>query len=281
MRQEVYVKFAEALGAKKAADRAQYVHAKFAEALQARQLQKQAQAAKMIAPPVSRLARALLKLRIKASPRINTSGWSKYDPRRLFLTTRTWPRSATNFRGGAVLGAGQSGGAYSGAYRDGSPWLGIRSFGELERLAGVGKSTRLSPAKVLAALGLTGGTAAIVSPGGKKTEPQAPVQDAESVAPAAATAAAGTDLWSRISQNPRMRAILERISAAGAAAADKGRDIMSRIKANHDLHVGLAGAGLGLAAGGAGGAALASGRAAGVGGADSSKGKKRDGKSED
>ena len=168
MRQEVYVKFAEALGAKKAADRARHVHVKFAEALQARQLQKQAQvarAAKAATPTLRRLSRALLRLRTKASPKVNAATWSKLDPR---PTTTT----ATNFRGGAVADAVR-GAATRGAYDAYSGGGGgrIRAFGELEHLGGAGETTRISPAKILAALGLGGIGAGIASSGGADPTP--------------------------------------------------------------------------------------------------------------
>lgn len=173
MRQDVYVKFAEALVAKKATDRARYVHVKFAEALQARQLQKQAQVARAAGaatPALKRLSRALLRLRVKASPKVNAAAWSKLDPRRLFITTRPTTTTASNFRGGSVADAVrgvETHGAY-GAYSGGGGGR-IRAFGELRHLGGVGETTRISPSKILAALGGLG--AGIASSGGADPAP--------------------------------------------------------------------------------------------------------------
>ena len=220
MRQEVYVKFAEALGAKKAADRARHVHVKFAEALQARQLQKQAQvarAAKAATPTLRRLSRALLRLRTKASPKVNAATWSKLDPRRLFTTTRPTTTTATNFRGGAVADAVR-GAATRGAYDAYSGGGGgrIRAFGELEHLGGAGETTRISPAKILAALGLGGIGAGIASSGGADPTPP--------------------------------------------SVSDKVREFVKSMRDNHKLTLGLAAGGLGAGALGAGALALNAGK---------------------
>jgi hypothetical protein len=216
MRQEVYVKFAEALAVKKAADRARYVHVKFAEAIQARQLQKQSQlarAAGAATPALKRLSRALLRLRVKASPKVNASTWFKLDPRRLFTTTRHTTTTATNFRGGAVADAVRGSatqGAY-GAYSGGGGGR-IRAFGELEHLGGTGETTRISPAKILTALGLGGLGAGIASSGG--TDPTPP------------------------------------------SISDKVREFVESMRDNHKLTLGLAAGGLGAGAVGAGALAM-------------------------
>lgn len=267
MRQEVYVKFAEALQARKAADRAQHVYTKFAEALQARRMQKQA----LSPAPASRLLRALLKLRIKASPKVNASNWSKYDPRRLFTTKRVTPTTATNFKPGTTAGGvahGVSGAYRAGAYQPGAGGGAIRAFGELERLGGFNTTTRLSPGKILAALGILGGGGALASKAvkGPKEAPTAPVppprsgmrpapEQEEGGAPAGG--GASSDVWGRITSDPRVQRAIAGIAAAGATARDTTQDLMARIQAAHGLHVGLAGAG-GLAAGGLGGYALGS-----------------------
>jgi len=271
MRQEVYVKFAEALQQKKADDRRQYIRGRLADVIQAQKMQKSAAGERVIAPLLSRLSRALLRARVKLSPKVNTSGWAKYDPRRLFLTKRPTTFTATNYKpvGGLANRAVGAANAYS-AY--GGPSGPIRAFGELERLGGVGETTRISPGKILAALGLTGGTAAIARKAmkGPKEAPQVDIPPAlpapanpepptQQVAeptspaqPAGGGSVEGNDFWDRLSADPRMQRVIASLTAAGAATQDKARDIMARIQAAHGLHVGLAGAG-GLAAGAAGG----------------------------
>lgn len=130
MRNEVYVKFAEAIG----------------RTAEARRIGMQKSAGGF-----SQLAR----LRTLLSPKVNAESWGRFDPRRLFTTTRTYPvRSVTNIDSSGNV-VGQSTSNYVGR--------GIPAFGDLARQGGSRTTTRLSPAKILAALGLTGGGALALS----------------------------------------------------------------------------------------------------------------------
>jgi len=184
MREHVYVKFAAALeriqAEKTAAVRKETVQMKLAEALQQRQLEKQA---------AGRLA--LLKVLSRLSPKVNATSWGKYDPRRLFTTTRTTPIKATN---SASVAASQA--VPAGA---GSESGGRLPFADLPQNA-ERTVTRLSPGKILASLGIGGGAAAL----GKSTT------DSSSVPAIPASKNTGTlsSLWERLAANPKMVAAL-------------------------------------------------------------------------
>lgn len=187
MRKEVYTKFAEALekgrAAKAAAARAEVVHTKFAEALEQRRLQKKA--------GYGALARIITRL----SPKVKTPG--KLNPLRLVTTTTQKSLKATNAPTGA---AGAGGSAYGGAYQGGAG--GIRSYGDLRQLANR-TTTRLSPGKILAALGVGGGGAAAAK-GLAQNQAAQPAQVQKS------------DLWTRVLANPKLVAAL---AGAGLLAA--------------------------------------------------------------
>ena len=271
MRQEAYDKFASALMQKRAEARHQYVLGRLADMIVDVKMQKQAEArhqyvlgrladtivdVKMqkqagIGKLLSRLlgskilhantlGGSLTRLGRRAhaalSPKIDASAWKKWDPRRLFLTTRDIKTSVRNTPtvppapgGGSTTGSGAYSGAYSGG-GGGAP----RPYADLPSTGGTGTTTRLSPGKILAALGITGGTAALASGGKDAPKVNLPPQEAiapliESLVEAAPSAAAAAGqpvapqnddiiraIVAKIRENPGTSAA---IAAGGTAAA--------------------------------------------------------------
>jgi len=213
MREQVYAKFAEALGrrqaTKVAADRAAVVHVKFAEALQRQRLTKQAAG---LSPALTKVLQRLSGLYSKMAPEVNASNWGKFNPLRLFTSKTRTPVSVTNTRpftpaelGKAPTGSGEY--AYGGGGGGQGP---IRPYSELPSTGGFKETTRLSPAKILAALGLgTGGTAAVSALKDKANAPAVAQTPSQIPQPT-------EELWRKILSHQKMQMAL---AGAGLLAA--------------------------------------------------------------
>lgn len=144
----------------------QEVYVKFAEALYKQRLVKTAAGGS----PSKQLLRVLRRAWVKASPKVNADSWGRFDPRRLFVRRHSAALKVRNV-GGASGGSG-AGTGVGGAYQGGEGNVAVPTYADLGNTTTMRETTRLSPARILAALGLAGagGGAVMSASGGSKPE---------------------------------------------------------------------------------------------------------------
>lgn len=162
----------------------QEVYIKFAAALNNQRLSKEASGGSAM----KQLLRLVRRARVKASPKVNADNWGTFDPRRLFVKRRSAALTVRNIGGGSGGTGSGSGAAYQGG-----AGVDVPTYSDLGSTTTLRETTRLSPARILAALGLAGaGGVAASAASGSPVHPKISPRLAALIAGGTALAAGGT-----------------------------------------------------------------------------------------